>query len=306
MSTLSAFPRANIKERTLYITQDSTVYELHIPPGRALIHDTGTGMPEIEYVTQRGPFQDGETVKDYFLRPRMVELRYRRNCCSREEYWECRAELLDILRPNRGATGTIRLPQGTLRKILPDGSKRDLTVCIQQGPKFEAQRNSEWDSWSIDEILRFIAYNPIYFDPDGRSQSFGQGGALTFPITFPIVFSSFGNTVTLMYEGSWIEYPVIVITGPLTATSIVNLTTGESIGFNYNVPAGRTVTIDLSYGVKSVTLDDGTNLIGAITSSSDFATFHLQPGSNIVQVFGSGAGAGTALTINWLSRYIGI
>lgn len=303
---LSTLPRTRVVERTLFITQDGESYELHVPPGRALMYDTGTGMPEIEYVTQRGPFQDGESVKDFFLRPRVVELRYRRNCCSRQEWWDCRAELLNILRPNRGITGNIRLPVGTLRKILPNGAKRDLTVCIQQGPKFEAQRLNEWDSWSIDEVLRFIAYNPIYYDPDSNSQSFAQGGALTFPITFPIVFSNFGNTVTIIYEGSWIEYPVIIITGPLATTSIINQTTNESIGFAYNVPAGRVVTIDLSYGAKTVTLDDGSNLIGSVTPSSDLTTFHLAPGSNIIQVFGSGAGLGTGVSINWRSRFIGI
>lgn len=300
---LSTFPRARIEERTLYITADNVTYELHVPPGRAMMTETGTGLPEIQYVTQRGPFQDGESVKDFFLRPRLVEIRHRRNCCSREEYWDCRAELLDILRPNRSGT---RVPQGKLRKILPGGAIRDLIVTVQSGPKFEAQRNNEWDSWSIDETIRFIAYNPIYFDPTQHSQAFAQGGALTFPITFPIVFSSFGNTIDVNYEGSWIEYPTIVITGPLSLVSIVNQTTDENIGLSYNIPAGHVVTIDLTYGIKTVTLDDGTNLIGNITPDSDFATFHLEPGLNEIRVFGSGAGAGTTLNLNWLSRYIGI
>lgn len=300
---LSAFPRAHILERTFYITSDNVTYELHIPPGRAMMTETGTGMPEIQYVTQRGPFQDGESVKDFFLRPRLIEMRHRRNCCSREEYWNCRAELLDILRPNRSGT---RIPQGKLRKILPGGAIRDLIVTVQSGPKFEAQRNSEWDSWSIDETIRFIAHNPVYFDPTQHSQTFTQSGALTFPITFPITFSAFGNIINVDYAGSWIEYPGIVITGPLDLVSIVNNTTDESIGFAYSIPDGRVVTIDLTYGAKTVTLDDGTNLIGNITTDSDFATFHLEPGLNNIQVFSSGANLGTSLVLNWLSRYIGI
>lgn len=303
MGFVSTLPRPVIKERTLFITQDGTTYEIHIPPDRALMYDTGTGMPEIEYVTQRGPFQDGESIKDYFLRPRVVEMRYRKNCCSRQEYWDARAELLNILRPNRGNTGT---PSGTLRKILPDGTKRDLTVTIQQGPRYEAQKSNEWDQWSIDEVLRFIAYNPVYFDPDQRSQAFTTLGGFVFPITFPVLFASFGNTITIDYEGNWSEYPVIVITGPIDATSIINTTTDENIGLNYNIAAGRVVTIDLSYGVKSVTLDDGTNLIGYITNDSDLATFHLQPGNNVIQVLGTSTGLATTVDINWYNRYVGI
>lgn len=294
-------PRPKIVERNLFITSDDVTYELHVPPDRAMIYDVGTGMPEIEYVTQRGPFQHGESIKSFFLRPRVVEMRYRRNCCSRQEYWDCRAELLDILRPNRGG-----IPRGTLRKILPDGAIRDLTVTIQTGPRFEPRRTTEWDEWSVDEILRFIAYNPVYYDPVQNSQNFIQGGALTFPITFPIVFSNFGNIVNVLYDGSWLEYPTIVITGPISIVSVYNQTTGESIGFAYALPAGRVVTMDLSYGVKSVTLDDGTNLIGYVTSDSDLSTFHLEPGINTIQVFGSGGAAETVIEVDWLNRYIGI
>lgn len=303
MPLTGTFPRARIVERNLFITQDSVTYELHSPPTRAMMYDAGTGMPEIEYITQRGPFQHGESVKDYFLRPRVVELRYRKNCCSRQDYWDSRAELLNILRPNRG---NVALPQGTLRKILPDGTKRDLEVTIQQGPRYEPQKITEWDSWSIDEILRFVAYNPVYYDPDQNTQVFGPLGALIFPITFPIVFADFGNTVVIDYQGNWVEYPSITITGPLTTTRIENLTTNELIDFGYTVLPGETVTFDLTYGVKSVTLGDGTNLIGYITPESDLATFHLQPGNNQVRILATGSSVDTDIVVGWFDRFVGI
>jgi hypothetical protein len=255
-------------------------------------------MPEIEYVTQRGPYQHGESVKDYFLRPRIVELHIRQNFCSRQAYWDGRAAILDLLRPHNGI--------GILRKVLPNGAKRDLLVNIQSGPKFEPRKNDSWDELSFEEIIRFVAYNPVYFDPDQRSQTFGTSGALTFPLTFPITFASFGNTVTVNYEGTWIEYPTIVITGPLSATEIINLTKGDRIGLTYNIPAGRYITIDLSYGTKSVLLDDGTNLIGYVSSNSDLATFHLHPGDNVIRVIGTGSSLATNVSINWYSRYVGI
>lgn len=290
--------RAIVVEKDIYITPEGDQYLLHNPRGRALLSDTGSGMPEIEYITQRGPYQHGESVKDYFLRPRVVEFHIRQNFCSRQEYFNGRDTLLNLLRPNRGP--------GVLRKIRPDGAKRDLDVRIQAGPKFESRKASEWDEWSLDEVLRFIAYNPIYYDPDSNSQSFTSAGALTFPITFPILFAGFGNIATVLYDGTWVEYPVIVITGPISATSILNTTTNERIGFVYNIPAGRTVTIDLTYGSKRIYLDDGTSLIGYITPTSDLSTFHLEPGYNTIEVAGVGSDENTTLFVNWHSRYIGI
>lgn len=287
------------RELDIFITADGEEYILSAGDNRSVLYDTGSGMPEIEYVTQRGPYQHGDSLKDYFLRPRVLEMRIRQNFRCRQDYWNGRAALLNILRPNRGLTST-------LRKILPDGSRRDLQVVIQQGPRFEPRKLSEWDEYSLDEIIRFIAHNPVYYDPTQRSQSFGQGGALTFPVTFPITFSSFGNIVNISYNGTWLEYPSIVITGPISTTSIYNATTDENIGLSYNIPAGRTVSIVLTHGVKSVKLDDGTNLMGYVTGDSDLATFHLAPGTNVLQVLGTGHNSNTSVVVTWYERFVGI
>lgn len=280
-------------------TADGESYILHGPDGRVVSSFAGTGMPEIEYITQRGPFQHGESVKDFFLRPRVVEYHIRQTGCSRDRFWAIRDALLRILSPGRGLNAT-------LTKHLGNGTQRALTVNIQSGPQFQSRRADEWDEWSIDEMLRFVAFNPIYYDPAQFAVSFGALGGLTFPITFPIVFAASGGDATIAYGGSWLEYPVIRITGPLSAVSIYNATTNERIGLVYSIPAGRTVTIDLTYGVKTVTLDDGTILIGYLTSSSDLGTFHLQPGDNDLSVTGTGFGAGSAIELDYFERFIGI
>lgn len=146
-------------ERDIWITADGTQYELNSPPNRIVLSVEGQGLPPIQYVSQRGPFQNGETLRDYFLTPRTVQMVIRQNYCSRADYWAGRAALLDILRPNRNAFGT--LCQGTLRKIMPGNIVRDLTAIIQQGPNFEP-RNMEWDEYSFVETLRFTAYDPTY------------------------------------------------------------------------------------------------------------------------------------------------
>jgi hypothetical protein len=456
----------------------------------------GWGTPPIEYITQRGAFQHGETVKDFFLTPRTIQLLIDQSFCNREAQWDGRATLLDAIRPNRQTAPTGATP-GTLRRILPDGSKRDLKVFIAEGPVFDPSPDDGWQEHSFKEVLRFIAHDPVIFDPTVQSyvedfvgvnhtldldmnslndvitifndstiwiklggsvnRRFGYisavllklGGGLKFnSVSIPIgaiitnsylsiqsagsyilddvnaritgnkevnpaIFSTLvdyqsrrgtvvggpddtkittaqvdwdavahfssgnwynspeiktiiqeivnqagwapGNSLALFlddhdgrstninnaqrsyfvypgygypklhvefttagildiaYLGTWLTYPTIIITGPLNDAVITNQETGEKIQFDYHIPAGRIVTIDLAYGVKTITDDLGTNLIGVLSSDSDLATFHIAPdpevagGLNHIAITGTGESIGTTqIEIQFYTRYIGI
>lgn len=296
-----AIPR-NLKERYAYIAPDGTVFNLDNGRTRVVLSDEGTGMPPIEYVTQRGPFQHGETVRDCWLRPRVVQLLVREQFCNRVDLWAGRTNLLNLLRPTHGD-----VTPGVLRKYLPNGSKRDLDVRIEAGPQFVARQLGSWDEFAYQEALRFIAHDPVYYDPTQHSVLLTAAtGELVFPITFPITFESFAVGSTINYAGNWIEYPNIVITGPLISPSIRNVTTDEVLSLAYSVAAGETVTFDLSFGVKTVTNNSGTNLISYLTTDSDIATFHLHPGANQITILGTGESGDTEVSISWYDRYIGI
>lgn len=301
-------------ELDYFITQDGTTYLLGSSLQKNVLTDEGTGMPPIDYITQRGPFQHGETVHDYFLRPRVLQYRIHQRFCSRSDYWAGREALLDILRPNRGVSGT-------LRKVLSTGSVRDLTVAIQQGPGFAPRKLNEWAEWSIDEVLRFIAFNPVYYEPTVRTQTWTAPVCgsfpytfpinlvcpFIFPITFPIMFLQFGgDPVIIDYQGSWEEYPTFTVAGPASVIRIINQTTGEDLVVTYGLLAGEVLTIDLTYSAKTITLQDGTNLLPYLSTDSDLGTFHLQPGDNLLSVNILGAGAVTQTVMTYRNRYIGI
>lgn len=279
--------------------------------GRWVISDTGTGTPPIDYVVQRSPFQDGATVKGFFLQPRTVTLLIRHGFCSRDAYWTGRAGILDALRPNRQLVPTGVLP-GILEKTLPSGEQRRLDVYIAVGPAFEPSKPGSWSEWDFREVLNFTAYNPVWYDAAQSNLVAFAGSELVFPITFPIIFEALLSETTIHYLGTWLEYPTIMITGPISAPVIDNLTTGERIGLDYNIPAGVTVSIVLTPGYKTVTDNLGNNLIGAVTTDSDLATFHLAPdpeapgGMNDIRIGGGGTTAGTSLRISWYARYFGI
>lgn len=301
-------PMSPQNELDLYITADGTTYKLSDPPTRFVLSVEGEGMPPIQYVVQRGAYQHGDTVRDFFLQPRIIQMIVRHTFCDRTAYWAGRTELLNLLRPNRGG-GTPGI--GTLRKILPGGVVRDLCCVIQQGPNFAPRQvgitgNNVWDELAYTETLRFVADNPIYYDPKGNVTVVSAPNIGTFPMTFPIVFPTHTFTTNITYAGNWDEYPTIAVKGPLTSISITNTTTGETINFSYPLAPGQTVTFSLTYGLKTVTLQDGSNLIGYVTIPSDLAQWHLAPGVNTINIAIAGEGASTQATFTYFNRYIGI
>lgn len=285
---------------------------------RDVISDEGSGLPPIEYITERGPFQHGETIVNYFLRPRVVQYLIRQNFCSRQEAWDGRTALLNAIRPNK-----LGGPQGTLRRRLPNGALRDLTVVPIQGPNFEPRRMEEWDEWSIQEVLRFMANNPVYFNPVQQVATFpicGSGGfpytfpfyfdvpcELVFPITFPITFYGYDFYMDIEYAGNWQEYPTIEIPGPAgPSIRIFNQTTNEEIHLvGYSIAAGDTITIALAYGSQIITNSAGDSLLQYVSADSDLATFHLQPGTNVMRVV-LNSGGSLPTIIRYYERFIGV
>ena len=306
-----------------YITPDGKTYSFHhqsadgVPcvTGRFLQQFSGQGMPAITYITQRGPFQHGETVLDYRLEPRRIAYVHRRQGCDRAAYWDIRADIINYLRPNRQTTNTFSA--GRLRKILPSGAKRDIDVFIESGPGYGARDTGQWDETAITETLVFYAPDPIFYDPDTERQSMEIDlcSDLIFPFTFPFIFCGSGvnQTDTISYSGTWLSYPVITIRGPASGAIIRNITTNEKIEFTTDIPAGRTITINCAYGAKTVLDDTGANWIGALSTDSDLATFHIAPdpeaplGVNSINAQArDGDVSTTQFTVSFVTRYIGI
>lgn len=288
-----------------------------------LMSFTGYGMPPINYITQQGPFQHGQSVIDYRLQPRVIQLvHYRRGGC-RQDYWDNRSDLINFLRPNRQTANSFE--PGRLRQTLPDGTVRDLKVFIDSGPKFNPRSTDVWNELAFEETLRFVAYDPILFNPAQQEQSwvlesldnliFYESPDWTDRAVFPIWFGGevLLETTDVTYNGTWLSYPKIFITGPLDGPRITNLTTDKKIELDYNISAGEVVTIDLEYGQKTITNNFGTNLIGTATTDSDIAEFAIVPspeatdGVNTLTVLGANANLGqTEIKLTYNENYIGI
>lgn len=307
----------NITEFTKFISASGEEYSFDTKD-RFLMTESGMGLPPIKYITKKGPFQHGETVVDFRLQPRTIQLQLRQNSCSRADYWTNRSLLLNAIKPNNYSGNSFH--SGVLRKIFDDGSIRDLNVCIEAGPIFEARSLDKWDEWGFTETLRFIAHDPVFYNPVRKGISWESITSSSsqvhwqLPFSFPMQFgeTAYGQYHSIEYEGTWISYPIIVLTGPQNGTIITNISTGETIDLEYNIAAGRVVTIDLEPGNKTVTNDLGTNLIGVVTSDSDLSTFHIAPdpevagGLNEFSIQLSGATAASKMDIYYYEKFLGI
>lgn len=299
-----------------YIAPDGERYYFDTRDSKFAMSFMGDGMPPIEYISQRGPFQHGETIYDYRLNPRVIQFTHYSGAKDRHRYWDKRADIMNLLRPNRQSTGSFDL--GTLRKYMIDGTIRDIDVMIEQGPLFKSMDSDKWDEFGFMETLRFIAPDPTFYDPALGTLTWSLGLVqveLEFPITFPIEFSESlidGETNTITYIGTWLSYPTIVITGPISGFNIENVDTGKMIQLNYAIQSGEIVTISLEYGNKTVESDIQGNIIGVVSTDSDLAEFAIvsdpeaADGVNNLEVNGASADSNTEIVLSYYTRYIGI
>ena len=88
---------------------------------RTEISNSGFGLAPLHYITQRGPYQDGETVTDMRFDTRTVQIVVSGVFQSRTEKNDARATLLDLIRPNRSFSSGVTRPM-IYRRRLPAGA----------------------------------------------------------------------------------------------------------------------------------------------------------------------------------------
>lgn len=307
-------------ELDYFIAADGLTYKFDNGNDKLLMSFTGDGMPPIEFIQEHGPYQHGQTILDYRLAPRIIQFVHRRQGQNRGDYWDIRSELLNVFRPNRQTGGVFCL--GKLRKVLRDGTARDIDVAFSKGFAFNARAPDTWDEYSVTDVIQFIAPDPTWYDPTPQTATWTisiLAGKIYYSASAPteLKYPYFygldvvNGTISVTYLGTWLAYPTIEFTGPLNQPLVTNTSTGEMVGLTYNIAAGEVVTMDLPFGAKSVTNNLGANLIGLATY--DLATFHIAPapevagGVNVLTVTGGGGIAGiTQIRMSWYVRYIGI
>ena len=150
------------------------------------------------------------------------------------------------------------------------------------------------NTWT-DAITRAAIYNIALSD----SQVTALNSTLTSGDTTNL-------SMTVNYGGSAEEYPLLVVTGPITSPIITNGATGLSLDFTgYTVASGTTLMINTAYGYKTVVDSAGVNRIDKLVNASNLATWRFLPGNNGISMTGGSTDSGTKLDVNYYRRYWG-
>jgi hypothetical protein len=118
--------------------------------------------------------------------------------------------------------------------------------------------------------------------------------------------SAFNGTATV--SGTWDEYPVITLVGPMNDPVVMNHATGEMLDFTgATIGASDFVSINTQYGYKTVSTNSGSSIINQMSDDSDLATFHLAPGPNYIEVqYSGGTASASTVAVSYYDRYLGL
>ena len=269
----------------------------------------GIDIAKVEPITERGPLQDGETDKDMRLAPRVVQL---------------------VLQANTSVDFPHEVNRALFNRIFTPASQLGrLQITYDNGNVYQIYARPLGDAGvgrSLAEDLHMIAGlafecpDPLWFNPNGYTIGFGISGgggifAVPTPVPTPLGSANLNQTITIDYIGTYKEFPVITVIGPVTNLIITNLVTNKKIDFTgFTIPAAHYYTIDLRYGRKFIYKDGVTSDIrtGETTTDSNLSTWALESdptapdGENPIKVQGSTITSATQINLAYYDRFSGI
>lgn len=284
------------------------VYDLNDVARFLWVADEGLGLSPLHRITERGPEQHGDSDLGFKLDPRTIKLIIAAFGTDRATYWDVRSTLLQIFNPAAGEL--------TLTWTLDNGAIRALDV-VTSGEGSMPSSDSFKVAQQVGLMLR--AKDPTYYDPVGKSVTFGIGGGsvgFTVPMAVPtgIGSTSIAQSKTITYGGTWRALPDLIrIKGPITDPVITNVATGEKLDFTgTTIASGAYYDIDCSWDAKTIVDQLGANQYSKLVRGSSLNTFHLAPapevpgGLNDIRVSGTGITNVTEIYIQYFERFVGI
>ena len=269
--------------------------------------DENFGLAPLHLITNRSPVQQGDTTLDFRLDPRIIQIPILVECSSLQEQYDVRNYLLNIFKPSN--------KDGLLTVVQPNGTTRQINTRVLGGLDFNMETSA---GHHVRTMVRLRCSDPTWYDPTEITLPIVtlSGTPTAYPKAYPVNYgtSSFGGSYDLTYTGTWLSYPIITVTGPVTNFSITNTSINQNITLiaGTTIAAGTTLRFDLRYGRKTVTDSAGNNRISWVDSSSELAQFAIYPapdvtdGINSFTVSGTGTTTASSVTLAYYNRYVGI
>lgn len=284
-------------QRVVYTNSRGQSVELKSSAPFLLQSIDGLGDVDADIQTQKAPFQDGSTYIDSVLQERAISLEVVILSNDKPTVLRQRQYLASIFNPKLGP-GTLRYENGeVVREIeaVPDGVPVFPSGQSNRGPFFQKA------------MISLICPAPFWLDPLKNIVKLEDFVAnFRFPFHFPVVFSARGDTRTIINDGD-VPTPITVeFRGRAINPRITNVTTGEFIQVNREIPENYRLVIDTEFGRKRVSIiaPDGveTNAFHYIDLESTF--FDLEVGQNRLSFITSGGSP--EVYVHFKKRYLGV
>ena len=280
------------------------------PAAGYTIHLVGTvnwGMPPTTRITQRGPFQDGDTDIDYRINPRIFSLPIVIEANTIDEHMNARNMLMKVFPPTNRV-------QNLLIDWDSETQRRFIEVRVVGGLELDTNARD----FNVRTVVQLRAADPTWSDTLQFEQVLTAtifGTPTPYPKPYPVPYgaATVNNITYFNYDGTWISRPILVCDGPLSDLTITD-TKGHIIRFAETIPAFNRVVIDLKSGNPTVTLNDGLNGFYMLDYTSDLVNWALYPvpdsedndGLNVISVSATGADGDSRVTMQYIKRYIGV
>lgn len=188
---------------------------------------------------------------------------------------------------------------GTLRVARPDGSAREIDVYYEEG--FAGEPGQMWVY--ANPVLTLFAPDGYWRDVEATTvyREFSVGGPYLDPYRRVSSSEVLGATA-VTNPGEVAAWPEWTITGPASAITATNNTTGQTFTVTYTLTAGQSITITTLR--PTVRGPAGQNIASALNWPTAYL-WALQPGLNDVTFSVAGSGGGTSITLNYHARYEG-
>lgn len=329
------------QEVLVTVTSGGVLYNLSQVCDFAIEAIDGLQNAPVDRQATRFPGINGDTDRGHYVNPRFIMLTWANITNNNLNLWAVKRTINGIFRPRTNSPIVITF-------YFPDGfvASADVNLVGQLD-------NARLDGRTQRVVANLKASDPRLYNPEQKVVAFNLlnvdgGWDIAATGTSPVWADNVGwdiNNTPGVYGSGWnigvsvlnvtqvisyaqnvifadIEYPVIVITGPLDNPVITNQTTNEKIDLTANGGLSLGVTdqviINLTPTEKTITDQAGNSIDQYLTTDSDLATFHLAyngellpdgsfcDGNNTLLVQGSGATTATNVEVRYYERYTGV
>lgn len=277
--------------QAIYLTDRAAGY-------RVLDETVGLNSPSYRIATEQYAGVDGVTVVAVSADARELVLALMVQANDQAAFRARVAALTRAMRPKAGP--------GQLVVADEYGVERQLTCYYTSGLEGNEARGTKLAGRWWKAAVHLLADDPWWYGTE-RTVDVGLGAPTVFFPIFPLVLSPStvqGQFTVDLSDADDASYPVWTITGPGSALTLTNDTTGRSIEINATLTSGQSMIIDTRPEELSIRRDDGTNLMGGVVGEP--VLWPLIAGINEVTAALTGATSASRISGAYRPRYAGV